>query len=41
VEQNSPELEEKGNYFKREEEEKQKLITRKVEVRGGRKYGSG
>lgn len=41
VEQNCPELEGKRIDFRREEEEKQKLITRKAEERGGRKYVSG
>lgn len=41
VEQNSSELEERRNDFKRKEEGKQKLITRKAAEREGRKYGSG
>jgi len=41
VEQNRPELEEKRNDFRRKEEGKQELITRKAAERGGRKYVFG
>jgi hypothetical protein len=41
VEQNCPEWEEKMNDFRRKEEGKQKLMTRKALERGGRKCGPG